>query len=647
MRFNEHCLKSQVHKTATIRANQFRDYMENRRVSIEVMMNSQINEQIRINREKLVPIVEAIILCGRQNISLRGYRDDEEHCNSSSNNAGNLQAILTFMKKCDMNEVFNQHHLTASRNVTYHSKTTQNELISICGERIVTKLIDEVKSAKFFSVLADEAADISNTEQLSVVIRFVDQNANIRKEFMGFFPCNEGLSGEEICLKIKEAVSNIGLDMKNCRGKGYDGAGNMAGKCSGAAARIQHLYPKALYVHCRSHVLNLCVASACKIQLVKNMMSHVCTASNFFNVHPKHDNVLKDKIKLVLTESRHRHLIDVCRTRWLARIDGLEIFIELLPAIVSALEVIKDNADGSWNADSSSDASSLFFSTVSFQFTVTLVIISRCLEVTRPLTKQLQASDMDVVKTAENISLLSSILSSIRNDVDHYHESWYQEAVSLASLVHTVPSNPRITLRQTGHSNLPADSPSEYYRRSVSVPFLDHLQSEIAHCFAEKNLLVLNAFNGLPAHVISNSKWKEKFQPFLTEILDDLREPRYLATELQMWEEYWKQFTSKLPADLHSLLPLIDKLTYTNLYTAFQILSTIPVTTCSCERSISVLRRLKTYLRNSMSQERLNALAMLHVHRDIDVDAKEVIDHFARRHPRRMKLFDILNTDPE
>ena len=114
-----------------------------------------------------------------------------------------------------------------------------------------------------------------------------------------------------------------------------------------------------------------------------------------------------------------------------------------------------------------------------------------------------------------------------------------------------------------------------------------------------------------------------------------------------MWEEQWKGYPSDVPADLHSLLPLIDKVTFPNLFTAFQILATLPVTSCNCERSISVLRRLKTYLRSTMSQDRPNSLALLHIHREVEVDSGEVIDLFARRHPRKMKLVDIMNSDPE
>jgi hypothetical protein len=56
-----------------------------------------------------------------------------------------------------------------------------------------------------------------------------------------------------------------------------------------------------------------------------------------------------------------------------------------------------------------------------------------------------------------------------------------------------------------------------------------------------------------------------------------------------------------LPTKLVDVLPFVGEISFPNIYTAFQIFATIPVTTCLCERSISALRRLKTYLRSTMS----------------------------------------------
>ena len=77
---------------------------------------------------------------------------------------------------------------------------------------------------------------------------------------------------------------------------------------------------------------------------------------------------------------------------------------------------------------------------------------------------------------------------------------------------------------------------------------------------------------------------------------------------------------------------------FPNINCLLRVICTLPVTTCECERSISVTRRLKTCLRATMGEERLSGLALMHIHYDMDLNVEEIIDIFARQHPRRMLL---------
>ena len=70
-------------------------------------------------------------------------------------------------------------------------------LKNIVGSTIQKKIIDEVKAAKFFTILADEVTDRANLEQLSVVIRFVDGDKQIREEFLDFITV-ERITGDSI-----------------------------------------------------------------------------------------------------------------------------------------------------------------------------------------------------------------------------------------------------------------------------------------------------------------------------------------------------------------------------------------------------------------------------------------------------------------
>ncbi|KAF5814012.1 putative HAT dimerization domain-containing protein [Helianthus annuus] len=72
-----------------------------------------------------------------------------------------------------------------------------------------------------------------------------------------------------------------------------------------------------------------------------------------------------------------------------------------------------------------------------------------------------------------------------------------------------------------------------------------------------------------------------------------------------------------------------------------KLLLTIPVTVASAERSFSKLKLLKTYLRSTMSQERLNGLATISIESEIldTMDYKELIESFASKNARRTALF--------
>jgi hypothetical protein len=76
---------------------------------------------------------------------------------------------------------------------------------------------------------------------------------------------------------------------------------------------------------------------------------------------------------------------------------------------------------------------------------------------------------------------------------------------------------------------------------------------------------------------------------------------------------------------------------YPNVSIAYRILLTVPVTVASAERSFSKLKLLKNYLRSTMSQERLNGLAMCTIEKAIldTIDLNIVLDDFASRNARR------------
>ena len=218
-------------------------------------------------------------------------------------------------------------------------------------------------------------------------------------------------------------------------------------------------------------------------------------------------------------------------------------------------------------------------------------------------------------------------------------------AVDLAKEVNVEPKKKRAPAVQVHGVNVSSDFISEYWKRAVTIPFLYQLLGQINLAFLKETWIFLMRCLECQIVVVADPSWNENFSRFLTRYKDDLPDFDFLECELRMWRLKCTNYVEPLPANLEELLPCIDELSFPNILTAMRIFGTIPVTTCTCERSISTLRRLKTFMRSTMGQKRLNALALINILREVNIDMEKVIDLFARKHPWRMVLMDLLNSD--
>ena len=117
---------------------------------------------------KLSSIIKSVILLAQRNFSFCAHRDDSQY--HDTEDCGNFQALLDF-RIDSSDEILKEHFSTALCNATLRSKATQNEIISCCSDFINEEIIDDIKAAKFYSILADEVSDCSNREQMPLVLR--------------------------------------------------------------------------------------------------------------------------------------------------------------------------------------------------------------------------------------------------------------------------------------------------------------------------------------------------------------------------------------------------------------------------------------------------------------------------------------------
>lgn len=129
---------------------------------------------------------------------------------SFSGNHGNFLSILKLVCQFappELKELIEK----CPRNATYKSKNIQNQIIDVLKDFIQETIVARIKKTKFFSVLADEASDVSNQEQMSLVLRYLNVNNEIKEEFVSFIHCNAGTSGEALSGYIQEEIKKIGI----------------------------------------------------------------------------------------------------------------------------------------------------------------------------------------------------------------------------------------------------------------------------------------------------------------------------------------------------------------------------------------------------------------------------------------------------
>ena len=636
---------TEYHKIALTKAESFVSVMNKTITPVDEQLGLILSQTIANNRLVLKSIFDIIITCGRQNIALRGHRESVNGDNEL-NNPGNFLELIKFRVRSG-DKILENHLKSAPKNALYTSKTIQNECIDICHDHILKIIKDEVLAAKYFTIIADEVQDVSHCEQLSIILRYVS-SAGPKEKFVGFVEIKRDMSGKAIATAILKYVTDLGLNIENIRGQGYDGSGSMMGRLNGAASIIKRQVPLAIPVHCNSHVLNLCIVSACSVVAIRNMMGIVTEVSFFFQ-HRKRKDKLEEVIQHNFPDQKRKKLIDLCRTRWVERHNALEVFLKLYPATVQALDDIATRQDSvSWNAESIKNASCLLVSVSKFDFLFSLVICANILGYIKGLSIKLQGRSLDIIEAISMIQSVTVSLKALRNDVDTWHSQWFAFATDTAKDVETdLPSIPRRYSRQQHRSNVEGEDPSTYLKRIITIPFLDHIIQEMEVRFSSSAQLSSKCLLLLPDSIISEesfSEWNQKVKEVTELYACDIAYQTTLESELHRWYMKWKNVNSSALPSAKEVYHTIDADFFPSIQILMKILLTLPVTSCEAERSFSLLKRLKTYLRNTTDCDRLNGLALLSIHRDIDIikDIDLLIDIFANKHPRRIRLSNLL-----
>lgn len=633
---------SSYHKSSILKGEEFLNIVEKRSTSVNHMLDKEKDKQIKQNREILKPIIKTVVFCGRQGISLRGHRDfGEVNIISESNkNEGNFRALLQFRVDAG-DQILTNHLNNCAKNAMYTSWGIQNEIITACHEVIVKQIVNEISEVKCFAVLADETADISNKEEMTLCVRYLKSfetnNINchelkVVEHFLKFIPLS-GTTGLEIANAIIKGLSDCKIDLSFLYGQGYDGAPAMSGDTNGAQEIIQKQYPKALYVHCAAHCLNLAISKSANISAIKSCFATIYNVYKFFDT-PKRSLILEHYINKTNQENerkKSKKLKKTCPTRWVERHDAVSVMVLLFDEVVESLEEISTWKD----PKASADAHNLLCCIIKSEFIISLFSAEKLLAYTLQLSKKLQEVNLDLLSAIDNVNDIVNVVSNIRDNVDKEFGEIFEKAAKILNQNGETVTLPRIIKKQGFRSGFETQDPQQHYKVSIFIPWVDHFVTHLNDKFLKHKQLLQTFSSIIPNKKQPSEEDQEKFLDLVKKYLDNT-EPKteiLLQAELNLW--YMKIFTKGL--NIQSPIELINLCDEDSLPTVFQLLkiyATIPVSTSSAERSFSTLKRLKTYLRNSMGETRLNGLAALNIHREIMIDPDQVIDILSTKNRR-------------
>lgn len=282
-------------------------------------------------------LINITLTLAKNCLAFRGHRES-----LSETYNGNFLSMVQIIAKYD--DVLTQVVNLPKGTTKYLSHKIQDEIINILCDKVKSCLISKVKKAPFFSVMMDTTQDLSKKDQLSQVVRYVEILKNekdepialeIKESFLGFTEVHDH-SAAGLSSKIVQLIEDSGLSFDKCRGQGYDGAAVMSGVYGGVQALIKEKQPKATYIHCAAHNLNLVIGDAVKCSLeIQSYFSILEEIYVFFgNSLPRWD-ILSN-----ITEESQITLKRLNPTRWAGRVTSLMAVKLRFVDIIKALDKI-------------------------------------------------------------------------------------------------------------------------------------------------------------------------------------------------------------------------------------------------------------------------------------------------------------------
>lgn len=329
---------------------------------------------------------------------MRGHDERE-----ASYNPGIFRGLVDLLASIDQDL---RQHLDSATVFKGTSKTVQNELLDCMLAVLKERILDEVNSAQFVAIQADETTDISTHCQLVLVLRFIDKSNNIQERFFEFIKLSTA-SADAIANALLERLRTILSEgeEKKLIAQAYDGAAVMRGATGGVQRKVQDVFPNAHYVHCYAHQLNLVMQQATShIPQINHFFSDMGGFASFFTKSSKRTAVLDEVVAHRLPSSS--------TTRWNFNSRAVNTVYEHKDDLVRCFQTIR-NSDA-FDGPSKREAGGYVRMLEDETFCFFLALFHKIMPNVDILYNQLQKRNIDSVYIAGIIQTFMDRMQAIR-----------------------------------------------------------------------------------------------------------------------------------------------------------------------------------------------------------------------------------------
>ncbi|KAM9455961.1 THAP domain containing 12a isoform 2-T2 [Clarias gariepinus] len=591
----------------------------------------QVPDKERDQREYLRSLFDVVVMMGRQNIPLQGHSDREPR--SKAFTPSNFQALLEFRINAG-DDALRRRFESSPTSLEFCSSTELPQILEVGEKCVCEELISEVKEARFFSLVMENVVEISEDSRLPTFIRFVDQNNCLREEFLGFllFEGDVDSIAENL---LAEIIGKNGLNMEDCRGQAYFSTGVNAAKVKAVAMKLSQRYPLAVLTPSSGHALNISLAHSMDLTSVHLVMSTLKKLDAFFSRSPLLLDQLTSAISIYYqgNEDKANLLKQTCRTDWTQQHDVFEVAVDLLESLLLCMDSVHDNEELKWSDEIAHEAFVVSEALADFEFVMALVVLKNTLSFSRAFGKNLQGQTSEAFFAANSLTAVLHSLNEILENIEVYHEFWFEEAINLAAALEIPVKIPRLFFRKQRADAGDEIQPETYYKVHLTYPVVTQVIRELSEFFSENHLNALRSLSLVPA-IMSQLKFNTEENS--TDIYkDDLPNPETLPTELNCWKIKWKHGAKNvtLPSTIYETLQLSDVKFFPNVCALLKVLHCLPVLSLADEKGGEARRRLTAYLQDTPPRHRQKSLALFSINCEARVDVDLMVEAYLATYP--------------